>query len=162
MNNDKWAAETTSSSSEFQILSTWTAKQCCLQLTLEYWAYVRKAFSEPKEISSSCRKTFFSRMSTHTRVSSDSSISGVTHRCRCSFTRYNENVSSWHCMPRCRTPSSTVIVEELWFWHRNAFFVRLHERSYYTCTIMRFHIYLTTGLLNNVFFVCWTVCNDQP
>ena len=35
MNNDKWAAETTSSGSEFQILSTRTAKKCCLQLTLE-------------------------------------------------------------------------------------------------------------------------------
>ena len=35
MNNDKWAAETTSSGSEFQILSTRTAKKCCLQLTFE-------------------------------------------------------------------------------------------------------------------------------
>ena len=35
INNDEWAAETTSSGSEFQILSSRTAKKCRLQLTRE-------------------------------------------------------------------------------------------------------------------------------
>ena len=35
INSDKWSHKTTSSGSEFQILSTRTAKKCCLQFTPE-------------------------------------------------------------------------------------------------------------------------------